>query len=206
MADDKELNEITEELNEIEIQIASLLERQQYLLERKNEIESRLKNTEKPSTSKTNVPQKRRCFDGANFSWSKDLELALQNVFKIDSFRPLQLECMNATLSGCDCILIMPTGGGKSLCFQLPAVIAKGFTLVVSPLISLMEDQLMALKRLNIKSEMLNSSCSREKVNSVHAAMVDKKSELKLLYVTPEKIAKSKRFMAKLEKGFDGTG
>jgi ATP-dependent DNA helicase Q1 len=98
----------------------------------------------------------------------------------------------------------MPTGGGKSLCFQLPAVISKGLTLVVSPLVSLMEDQLMALERLQIKSAMLSAGSSREKVNSVHADMLDKKSGLKLLYVTPEKIAKSKRFMAKLEKCYDG--
>lgn len=204
MANETELKEISEELSEIEIQISSLLERQQYLLERKHELENHLKDTSKPSTSSTNVAQKRQNFAGANFVWSKEIEQARKDVFNIDSFRPLQLECMNATMSGCDCILIMPTGGGKSLCFQLPAVVSKGFTLVVSPLVSLMEDQLIALHRLGIKSEMLNASCSREKVNSVHAAMVDKKSGLKLLYVTPEKIAKSKRFMAKLEKGYEG--
>ena len=63
---------------------------------------------------------------------------------------------------GKGCILIMPTGGGKSLCFQLPSVICKGMTLVISPLISLMEDQLMALKELNIESALLNSKCSKE--------------------------------------------
>ena len=67
-----------------------------------------------------------------------------------------------------------------------------------------MEDQIMALKELKIESSFLNSNCSKEEVNAVHNAMLDKKSELKLLYVTPEKIAKSKRFMAKLEKTFEG--
>lgn len=90
------------------------------------------------------------------------------------------------------------------MCFQLPAVISKGVTLVVSPLISLIEDQLMALNELKIDSSFLNSNCSKDQVNAVHHAMVDKKSDLKLLYVTPEKIAKSKRFMAKLEKTYEG--
>lgn len=111
---------------------------------------------------------------------------------------------MNAAMAEKDCILIMPTGGGKSLYFQLPSVISKGMTLVISPLMSLMEDQLMALKELKIESALLNSKCSKEEVNSVQSAMGDKKSGLKLLYVTPEKIAKSKRFMAKLEKLFEG--
>ncbi|MCL4125052.1 UNVERIFIED_CONTAM: hypothetical protein GTU68_016556 [Idotea baltica] len=107
---------------------------------------------------------------------------------------------MNATLSGTDCILIMPTGGGKSLCYQLPALISKGVTLVVSPLISLMEDQLMGLHKLNIEAKMLTSATTKEDLNWVNSAMVDPKSPLKLLYVTPEKLSKSKRFMAKLQK------
>ena len=75
---------------------------------------------------------------------------------------------------------------------------------MVSPLVSLMEDQLMGLHRLRVNASLLNASSSREEVNSVHAAMTDKKSPLKLLYVTPEKLAKSKRFMNKLEKMYEG--
>ena len=61
-----------------------------------------------------------------DFAWSKKLEDLRNSAFKISKFRPLQLQTMNATLSGKDCILIMPTGGGKSLCFQLPALVSKG--------------------------------------------------------------------------------
>ena len=71
----------------------------------------------------------------------------LRSVFSLHSFRPLQLSCINASMSGNDVILIMPTGGGKSLCYQLPAVLSQGFTLVITPLISLMEDQILAAKK-----------------------------------------------------------
>ncbi|EDO32632.1 predicted protein, partial [Nematostella vectensis] len=203
----KELQEISEELQDIEVQIESLLERQQFLLSRKQELEVIALSNSNDSvllSFSSNVA----CAQGSDwsstaFSWSQEVEAALKNVFKIDTFRHLQLECINATMSGVDCILIMPTGGGKSLCFQLPAVVSKGLTLVVSPLVSLMEDQLWALKRLGIKAALLNASSTREEVNSVHASIVDKKSDLKMLYVTPEKIAKSKRFMAKLEKSYE---
>lgn len=73
-------------------------------------------------------------------------------------------------------------------------------TLVVSPLVSLMEDQVMALQTYNIEAAMLNAAADKDTVKQVQEAMVDKNSRLKLLYVTPEKLAKSKRFMARLEK------
>lgn len=201
-----ELDEIDRELKEIESQIESLFERQQFLQSRKELIQSQICNgleSGKPCSS-AQEKQNRQNWSTNNFPWSGKVETAREDVFKIKKFRPLQLECINATMAGNDCILIMPTGGGKSLCFQLPAVISTGITLVVSPLISLIEDQLMALKELKINSSFLNANCTKEEVNAVHHAMVDKKSDLKLLYVTPEKIAKSKRFMAKLEKTFEG--
>ena len=202
----RELDEIDTELKEIAAQVESLLERQQFLQSRKALIQSQIcsgLDTFKPCSSVQNN-EKSQNWSANNFPWSERVGTAKEDIFKIKKFRPLQMECINATMSGTDCILIMPTGGGKSLCFQLPAVISNGITLVVSPLISLIEDQLMALNELNIDSSFLNSNCSKDEVNAVHHAMVDKKSDLKLLYVTPEKIAKSKRFMAKLEKTFEG--
>ncbi|XP_015771239.1 PREDICTED: ATP-dependent DNA helicase Q1-like [Acropora digitifera] len=202
----KELDEIDLELKDIETNVESLLKRQVFLQSRKQLIQAQISSgavdNSLPSTSAKKEDNQN--WSVRTFPWSEKIEKAREDIFKIKKFRPLQLECMNAAMAGKDCILIMPTGGGKSLCFQLPSVISKGMTLVISPLISLMEDQLMALNELKIESALLNSKCSKEEVNSVQSAMVDKKSGLKLLYVTPEKIAKSKRFMAKLEKMFEG--
>ncbi|CAN2391155.1 Belongs to the helicase family. RecQ subfamily, partial [Pristimantis euphronides] len=105
-------------------------------------------------------------------------------------------------MAGKDVFLVMPTGGGKSLCYQLPAVCSAGFTLVICPLVSLMEDQLMVLERLGVSSTALNASSSKNHVKWVHGEMIDRSSRLKLIYVTPEKIAKSKLFMSRLEKAY----
>ena len=124
-------------------------------------------------------------------------------MFHLEKFRSLQMETINVTLSKQDCIVIMPTGGGKSLCFQLPACVETGITLVVSPLISLIEDQIWALRNLNINAVTLNASTSKEEMNEIQKEMLNKNTKLKIIYVTPEKLAKSKKFMNKLEKMYE---
>ncbi|XP_014667620.1 PREDICTED: ATP-dependent DNA helicase Q1-like [Priapulus caudatus] len=135
-----------------------------------------------------------------DFPWTLKAESALKEIFKMNVFRPMQRSAINLTMAKKDCILVMPTGGGKSLCYQLPAAIDDGVTLVVSPLVSLMQDQLFALSQLPLEAAMLSASSSRSEVAAIQAAMLDNNSALKLLYVTPEKISKSKRFMARLQK------
>lgn len=110
----------------------------------------------------------------------------LKNVFGYEEFRPLQEEIIHRTLDGEDSFVLMPTGGGKSMCFQVPALIFKGITIVVSPLISLMKDQVQALKANGVKADFFNSSISPEEEEAVIKRA--KNGELQLLYLSPEKL------------------
>ena len=197
-----ELSSVNVELEHVEEQIEALLERQQLLQDRKRNIEKEIEEFEMQCSG--NMTSNGIDWSSRSFSWTKKIEYCLREVFKLKEFRKLQREAINITLSGIDCIILMPTGGGKSLCFQLPAVVSNGITLVISPLLSLIEDQLINLIGNGIKASFLNASSTKEEVNIVHSQMTDKSPMLKLLYVTPEKIAKSKRFMAKLEKCYQG--
>uniref|UniRef100_A0A8C2XQD7 ATP-dependent DNA helicase n=1 Tax=Cyclopterus lumpus TaxID=8103 RepID=A0A8C2XQD7_CYCLU len=204
-----ELDSVEAELELVELQITELLQKQTELTGRKDALLQRLEDVcdaAQPSSSKSSgahpvlSKQEMRLYDGIDFPWSKELEQHLKDSFHLSTFRPLQLRAINLTMSGRDLFLVMPTGRGKSLCFQLPAVCSKGFTLVVSPLVSLMEDQIMYLKSIDVPAVMLNASSSREHAKTVMAGMTDPKAPFKLLYVTPEKIAKSKLLMSRLEK------
>jgi ATP-dependent DNA helicase RecQ len=114
-------------------------------------------------------------------------ESILQSVFGLQQFRPQQREIIEDVLAGHDVVCVMPTGAGKSLCFQLPAVILKGLTLVVSPLISLMADQVTQLRRLRIPTMLLNSSQSGDEQRQTLAALHN--GYRGLLYVAPERFA-----------------
>ncbi|HEX2972600.1 MAG TPA: DEAD/DEAH box helicase, partial [Tepidisphaeraceae bacterium] len=89
-----------------------------------------------------------------------DLREHLQRIFALDDFRPAQREVIEDVLHGHDVLCVMPTGAGKSLCYQLPAAIEKGLTIVVSPLISLMQDQTQKLREEGLPAALLNSSLS----------------------------------------------
>lgn len=110
----------------------------------------------------------------------------LKKIFGYEKFRPLQEEIINRTINGKDSLVLMPTGGGKSMCFQIPALIFDGITIVVSPLISLMKDQVQALKSNGIKADFFNSSISSQEENEVITKAIN--GDLQLLYVSPEKL------------------
>ncbi|HYW33895.1 MAG TPA: DNA helicase RecQ [Balneolaceae bacterium] len=108
----------------------------------------------------------------------------LENVFGYESFRPLQEEAIEQVLAKKDALVIMPTGGGKSLCYQIPALLFDGLTIVISPLISLMKDQVEQLRQFDIPALYLNSSLTDEEYQFNIKRL--KNGEVKLLYVAPE--------------------
>lgn len=116
--------------------------------------------------------------------------LVLKTVFGYDSFRPLQKDIITNVLKGHDTLAVMPTGGGKSLCYQLPALILEGITVVVSPLISLMQDQVSSLETAGIHSAFLNSSLTWEDYCKTTAEI--REGKVKIVYVSPEGLASSK--------------
>ena len=113
----------------------------------------------------------------------------LKQYFGYDEFLPLQEEIIASVLNGEDSLILMPTGGGKSLCYQLPALRLDGLTLVVSPLIALMKDQVDALRSNGIPAGFINSSLPFSELLRVQEQALQ--GILKILYVAPERLASS---------------
>ena len=113
-------------------------------------------------------------------------EQVLRDTFGYQQFRPGQQTIIQASLSGRDCLVVMPTGGGKSLCYQIPALLRDGLTLVVSPLISLMKDQVDQLLANGVAAACLNSTQTREEQQAVMAGC--RSGEIRLLYIAPERL------------------
>jgi ATP-dependent DNA helicase RecQ len=116
-----------------------------------------------------------------------DLQHAISRYWGYTTFRPLQKEAMDAVLAGRDSIVVLPTGGGKSLCFQAPAVVRSGLAVVVSPLISLMKDQVDTLVGNGVPAALFNSTLSSMQKSDVVAGV--RQGRYKLLYVSPERLA-----------------
>lgn len=121
----------------------------------------------------------------------------LQQQFNLTAFRQGQETVITALLQGHSALAVFPTGGGKSLCYQLPALLFDGLTLVVSPLIALMKDQVDALQALGINAARLDSSLGKDETQAIYAALQN--GSLKLLYVSPERL-KNERFVQRLSR------
>ena len=146
-----------------------------------------------PSSPKSSLLQHR---------WSRDVKMAMSQRFHLRGFRPYQLDAINATLGGKDAFVLMPTGGGKSLCYQLPAIITsgktQGVTVVISPLLSLMQDQVEHLKKLRIQALLINGEVTPEHRRLVMDSLKehDPQKFCQLLYITPEMLSKSQAMVS----------
>src|ERR1700723_792465 len=121
-------------------------------------------------------------------SAESDLLTPLRRYWGYSSFRPLQERIVRSLLAGRDTCVVMPTGGGKSLCYQLPAVVSEGTAVVISPLIALMQDQATQLAQMGIPAAVLNSTMNEAEQNSVMSKA--REGAYRLLYVSPERVAR----------------
>ena len=115
-----------------------------------------------------------------------DLKNCIKKYWGFDQLRPVQADAMECVLHAQDSVVVMPTGGGKSLCFQAPAMVMDGLAVVVSPLISLMKDQVDSLRDSGIPAAFINSSQSRDEQNRIVSQM--QAGKVKLIYVAPERL------------------
>ncbi len=120
----------------------------------------------------------------------RDPQDVLQHVFGYDAFRGQQRQIIDEVHGGSDALVIMPTGGGKSLCYQVPSLLRRGVGVVISPLIALMQDQVDALDQLGVRAAFLNSSLDLEQVQATERALVA--GELDLLYIAPERLVQER--------------
>lgn len=130
--------------------------------------------------------------ESIQYPWTEEVFTKLRHVFGLKRFRTDQLKAINATLDGRDCFVLMPTGGGKSLCYQLPAIIQSGkthgVTVVISPLVSLMKDQVFHLKNNDIAAECIYGDMSKKEKGSIFRMFEN--GDINLLYVSPEMVSK----------------
>ena len=114
----------------------------------------------------------------------------LQSVFGFPSFRPPQQQIIQILIDGGDALVLMPTGGGKSLCYQIPAIVRQGCGIVISPLIALMQDQVSALRLFGVRAAFLNSTLDRSTAEEIEQSLLDGK--LDLLYIAPERLIQAR--------------
>lgn len=190
------------------LEVAGSLNNEPQVLVREQASQSRKVFAETSgNTPRVSAPKKSpgRSTFWSNHPWSQEVKTVLRDRFHLRGFRPNQLEAIDATLGGKDTFILMPTGGGKSLCYQLPSIVSsgrtQGLTIVVSPLLSLMQDQVDHLRKLNIKAFLINGESDPAEKSWILGQLSNRGGEgLELLYITPEMINKNQTLVRALEK------
>ncbi|KAI0052061.1 ATP-dependent DNA helicase [Auriscalpium vulgare] len=189
------VSDVNTALADVEEDIKQLQKRRAQLRADKCDLQGQLENLDQKGGAITDYFGK--------FDWTVELKNRLREVFGINSFRLVQEGVCNANMSRRDIVCVMPTGGGKSLTYQLPAIMSPGCTIVISPLISLIRDQILHLKEHNIEAVMLMSGIAQDEMRSIMRRLEDtatSQGSVKLCYVTPERLSKSKNFMSMVQK------
>lgn len=192
--DDEEMLEVAEEIENrnVVLDVRPVAERRNVFAETSGNM-----NRPEPQRTRATLSNPPTQASYMQHQWSRDVKAAMKERFHLRGFRPNQLEAINATLSGKDTFVLMPTGGGKSLCYQLPSIVksgkTRGVTVVISPLLSLMQDQVDHLQKLKIQALLINSEVTAEHRKLVMESLRDPQVEkyIQLLYITPEMISKS---------------
>ncbi|KAI7486687.1 ATP-dependent DNA helicase [Hortaea werneckii] len=167
------------------------------------QVQNSARKQRKPASSQQNEEDSEKHFQ---FPWSNDVKAVLRERFKLKGFRENQIQAINTTLAGKDAFVLMPTGGGKSLCYQLPSLITsgktRGVTIVVSPLLSLMEDQVQHLNNLRVQAFLLNGESNADAKRHVRdaLAMSEPQKYIQCLYVTPEMLSKNQSLVSLFER------
>lgn len=186
----KRVERAREELERAEADLAVLV------TERRREVEARSERD----------GERRAATLGGGRAWDERVRRTAEEKFGVSSFRMLQREAINAVMDGVDLLALMPTGSGKSLVFQLPALLLGGISLVVSPLIALMQDQVQHLNDAGIRAKTLEAKMPKEESKAAMDLLNEgggPPGHGTLLFVTPERVVKSKMLISKLQKAYE---